>query len=415
MGRQMKKLLTIVFSVVLVASIFAGCSSGKTSVTGNDTTSETTTDKLNEDVTDSTTDALTDSSESITTENDEDDTTESSNESESTTEDTMEDTTDDAIKETDTDRDEDTTAEDSEDGIKKLHVSGAKLVDEDGNQVQLKGISTHGIAWFPDYINNSCFSEFKSYGADIMRLAMYTAEYNGYCTGGDRNYLKNLIKNGVNYATENNMYVIIDWHILSDGNPNTYINEAKEFFKEMAQTYADYDNVFYEICNEPNGGTTWEQIKTYAYEVIKVIREYDDDGIIIVGTPNWSQYVKQAAASPIVGYDNIMYALHFYAATHTDYLRNEMESAINSGLPIFVTEYGICDASGAGGIDEYQAGEWVKMLDKYGVSYVAWNLSNKNETSAVFNSWCSKISGFEKSDFSAAGLWLLNILDDNQT
>ena len=292
-----------------------------------------------------------------------------------------------------------------------LHVEGTALTDENGNAVQLKGISTHGLAWFPEYVNKDCFRELRDdWNVNVIRLAMYTAEYGGYCSGGDKNALKELIKNGVSYATELGMYVIIDWHILSDGNPNTYKEEAKSFFAEMAELYSDHNNVLYEICNEPNGGTGWSEIKSYAEEIIPVIRSYDDDGIIIVGTPNWSQYVDQAAADPITGYENIMYTLHFYAATHTDSLRNTMASAINAGLPIFVTEYGICDASGGGAIDENQANQWVSVMNQYGVSYVAWNLSNKSETSAILNSGTTKTSGFSESDLSASGKWLYQML-----
>lgn len=292
-----------------------------------------------------------------------------------------------------------------------LHVEGTALTDENGNAVQLKGISTHGLAWFPDYVNKDCFRELRdNWNVNVIRLAMYTSEYGGYCSGGDKNGLKDLVKNGVSYATELGMYVIIDWHILSDGNPNTYKEEAKSFFAEMAELYSDHNNVLYEICNEPNGGTGWSEIKSYAEEIIPVIRSYDDDGIIIVGTPNWSQYVDQAAADPITGYENIMYTLHFYAATHTDSLRNTMTAAINAGLPIFVTEYGICDASGNGAIDENQANQWVSVMNQYGVSYVAWNLSNKSETSAILNSNTTKTSGFSENDLSASGKWLYQML-----
>ncbi|MBQ9134718.1 MAG: cellulase family glycosylhydrolase [Lachnospiraceae bacterium] len=292
-----------------------------------------------------------------------------------------------------------------------LQVEGTQLVDSDGNPVQLKGISTHGLAWFPGYVNKDCFKQLREeWNANVIRLAMYTAESGGYCSGGDKNALKQLIHDGVAYATELDMYVIIDWHILSDNNPNTYKEDAKAFFTEMAETYADYNNVIYEICNEPNGGTSWSEIKSYAEEVIPVIRQYDEDAIIIVGTPNWSQYVDQAAANPITGYDNIMYALHFYAATHTDSLRNTMTAAIDAGLPVFVTEYGICDASGNGAIDVYQANEWVKTMNSYNVSYVAWNLSNKNESSAMISSGCNKTSGFSESDLSTCGKWVYELL-----
>lgn len=292
-----------------------------------------------------------------------------------------------------------------------LHVEGTALVDDNGNPVQLRGISTHGLAWFPDYVNEECFKQLhEEWGVDVIRLAMYTAEYGGYCTGGDRDALKKLVKDGVEYATNQNMYVIIDWHILSDGNPGTYKEEAKAFFAEMAETYAEYSNVLYEICNEPNGGVGWADIKAYAEEVIGVIRTYDEDGIILVGTPNWSQYVNEAAADPITGYDNIMYTLHFYAATHKDSLRDTMKAAIDAGLPVFVSEFGICDASGNGSIDEAQADEWVRVMDEYGVSYVAWNLSNKAEASAIIDSGCNKTSGFSEEDLSSSGKWLYRML-----
>lgn len=292
-----------------------------------------------------------------------------------------------------------------------LKVQGTQLTDADGNPVQLKGISTHGLAWFPAYVNEECFKQFRQeWQANVIRLAMYTAENGGYCTDGDKEALKELIKKGVEYATNQDLYVIIDWHSLSDGNPNTYLEDAKTFFDEMSKLYADNNNVLYEICNEPNGGTSWQEVKAYAEEVIPVIRANDEDGIILVGTPNWSQYVDQAAADPITGYTNIMYTLHFYAATHTDWLRDAMAAAVDAGLPVFVSEYGICDASGAGAIDENQAAKWVETMDSLKVSYVAWNLSNKNETSAILVSSCNKTSGFTESDLSESGKWLYKML-----
>lgn len=291
-----------------------------------------------------------------------------------------------------------------------LAVEGTQLVDDKGNPVQMRGVSTHGLAWYPGYVNEDCFAQLKEWGVDVVRLAMYTGESGGYCTGGDKDSLKNLIRDGVEYATNCGLYVIIDWHILSDGNPNTYIEEAKKFFKEMSQEYADYTNVLYEICNEPNGCTSWSDVKKYAEQIIDVIRENDDDGIILVGTPNWCQYVDQAAADPIQDCENVMYTLHFYAATHTDYLRNAMVDAINAGLPIFVSEYGICDASGNGAIDRNQASQWISVMDQYGVSYVAWNLSNKGETSALIKSSCNKLSGFTAEDLSESGKWLYSVL-----
>lgn len=291
-----------------------------------------------------------------------------------------------------------------------LQVKGSQLVDSSGNAVQLRGISTHGLAWYPDYVRQECFSDLHSWGANVIRLAMYTEEYGGYCSGGSQSDLKALVKKGVKYATAEDMYVIIDWHILSDGNPKTHLSEAKSFFKEMSAEFAGNQNVLYEICNEPNGGIGWSDIKSYAKEIIPVIRANDKDAIIIVGTPTWSQDVDQAAADPITGYSNIMYALHFYAATHKAELRNKMTAAVDAGLPVFVTEYGICDASGSGSVDTDSANQWVRTMDEYGISYVAWNLSNKEETSAIIASSVKKKSGFTRSDLSTSGKWVYDML-----
>ena len=294
----------------------------------------------------------------------------------------------------------------------RLHVKGTKLVDKKGHEVQLRGVSTHGLSWYPQYVNDKCFAQLHDkWGANVVRLAMYTEEYNGYCSGDAKNRsdLKKLIKKGVKLAKKHKMYVIVDWHILSDGNPNSHKKEAKAFFKEMSREFKGYNNVIYEICNEPNNGTSWKEIKSYARSVISTIRKNDKKAVIVVGTPTWSQDVDQAAADPIKG-DNIMYALHFYAATHKTDLRNKMTAAINKGLPVFVTEYGICDASGNGAIDKKEADRWIQTMDEYGVSYIAWNLSNKQESSSIIKSSCPKVSGFKKSELSDEGRWLYHLL-----
>ena len=294
----------------------------------------------------------------------------------------------------------------------RLHVKGTKLVDKKGHEVQLRGVSTHGLSWYPQYVNDKCFAQLHDkWGANVVRLAMYTEEYNGYCSGDAKNRsdLKKLIKKGVKLAKKHKMYVIVDWHILSDGNPNSHKKEAKAFFREMSREFKGYNNVIYEICNEPNNGTSWKEIKSYSRSVISTIRKNDKKAVIVVGTPTWSQDVDQAAADPIKG-DNIMYALHFYAATHKADLRNKMTAAISKGLPVFVTEYGICDASGNGAIDKKEADRWIQTMDEYGVSYIAWNLSNKQESSSIIKSSCPKVSGFKKSELSDEGKWLYHLL-----
>lgn len=296
-----------------------------------------------------------------------------------------------------------------------LQVKGTQLVDKNGDPYQLKGVSTHGLAWFPEYVNKDAFQTIRDdWGGNVIRLAMYTDESGGYCSGGDKEQLKSLIDNGVNYATELGMYVIIDWHILHDTDPTINQGEAEKFFAEMSAKYANYDNVIYEICNEPNGGATWDgSIKPYAETIIPIIRKNDKDAVIIVGTPTWSQDVDIVADNPITGQKNIMYAVHFYAATHTDNIRNKVTYALDKGLPIFVSEFSICDASGNGANDYAQAEKWFELINSKQLSYCSWSLSNKAETSALISSGSSKTSGWSENDLSETGKWIRSQIQGN--
>ena len=287
-----------------------------------------------------------------------------------------------------------------------LHVENGKLTDADGNIVQLYGMSTHGIAWFPQYINYDSFRTLRDdWNTNCIRLAMYTAEYGGYCAGGDKEQLKQLVRDGVSYATELGMYVIVDWHILSDCDPNQNKDEAIAFFREMSEAFADNDNVLYEICNEPNSGTSWDSIKSFAEEVIPVIREQKPDAVILVGTPTWSQEIDKAAASPLT-FDNVMYTLHFYAGTHKDDLRNRLETCAQNNLPVFVSEFGMCDASGNGANDFDSTTKWLDLLNKYQISFCCWNLANKDESSSVFKAASTALSDWTDEDFNESGRWI---------
>ena len=194
----------------------------------------------------------------------------------------------------------------------KLHVQGTDLFDEQGNQVVLKGASTHGLTWFPQFVNNGLFKQLsREWNTNLIRLAMYSDDY----VNGDRKKNLEVLRKGVQYAIENDMYVMVDWHILTDNNPNQNLAEAINFFNMMAKEYADVPNVIFEICNEPNGDCTWEDIKEYANIIIPVIRRHKPDALILIGTPNFDREIQEPAKDP-VDFENVMYSFHFYATSH---------------------------------------------------------------------------------------------------
>ena len=298
-----------------------------------------------------------------------------------------------------------------------LRVEGTQLLSRDGKPVRLCGVSTHGLQWYPQYVSSETFRELREHwNINVIRLALYTEE-SGWCASdeAEKDRLREILHRGIRLARENDLYVILDWHILSDGDPNRHLAEAKAFFREFSHEYKDSSHILYEICNEPNGGVSWARIRQYAEAVIPVIRGNDPDAVILVGTPTWSQDIDQVLADPVKGYGNLMYTFHFYAATHRQDLRSRLRKTVGLGLPVFVSECGLCSADGNGSIDRESAAAWLDLLEQKEISCVFWNLSNKNEASALLSPSCSRLSGFSAEDLSESGKLIHDYLNGQRT
>lgn len=293
----------------------------------------------------------------------------------------------------------------------QLSVKNGQLVDKSGKGYQLRGMSTHGLTWFPEFVNESAFKTLRDdWNTNVVRLAMYVDEWgNGQCYMGNKSGSLELLEKGVDICIKLDMYVIIDWHVLNPGDPSKYTNEAKSFFETVSKRYAKYPNVIYEICNEPNGGASWSgNIKPYAEKIIPVIRKNAPNSVIIVGTPTWSQEIDKPLSDPL-SYKNVMYAFHFYAATHAG-LRSNVENCVAQGLPVFVSEFGTCDASGGGANDFNETQKWLSYFDKQGISYCNWSICNKDETCSVLRPGTSANGNWSESNLTENGKWIHNWL-----
>ncbi len=278
-----------------------------------------------------------------------------------------------------------------------LSVDGENIVDSCGKIAQLKGISTHGIQWFGNLYNTDSIHALKQeMGINVFRVAMYSdPNANGYVANRS---LKEKVYELVDASIVENIYVIIDWHILNDNNPQAYKAEALEFFAEVSAKYADDYHVIYEICNEPNNGADWENdIYPYAKEVVAGIRENSPNSLVIVGTANYSKDLYSVARKPLEE-KNVAYALHFYAGSHNKVLRDEMDAVREKGLALFVSECGATDASGAGELYEDGFERWVKYMNERGISWVYWSYSNKDEASAMLKK--DAVPDYKAEDFS---------------
>lgn len=284
----------------------------------------------------------------------------------------------------------------------KLSVKDGKLVDKDGAEVRLFGMSTHGIAWYPQFVSLEAMRTLRDeWNTNCFRIALYTHEYGGYCSGGDREELKRLIHFAAECAGKLGMYLIIDWHVLGEHSPNVYKYDALDFFEEICAAYTDRDDILYEICNEPNRSADWPDICAYAEDIIPLIRRYTD-AVIIVGTPTWSQEIECPLDMPLYD-DNVMYAFHFYSASHKQPLRDRVERCVQAGLPVFISEFGVTDAAGGGYIDHEETEKWFELVKRLGLSCINWNLSNCGQLCGAIDPDSTRLSHWTESDLTESG------------
>lgn len=293
----------------------------------------------------------------------------------------------------------------------QLAVKDGNMINQDGEIIQLKGMSLYGINYTGDFFNaDTCKTLAEDWGCSVIRLAIYSegSGTDGYLGNPDKYF--QVMCEDIDICVEQGVYCIVDWHILFDGDPNEYKEEAKDFFSRISAIYCDCPNVIYEICNEPNGkrfdddsaDVDWQNtIKPYAEEMIETIRANDPDNIIIVGTSTWSQDVDIAAQDPIDA-ENIMYTLHFYAASHGQDHRDKAQVAIDKGLALFVTEWGTTMDSGGGKVDTEASDEWLAFLDENNISWCNWSIGGS--ASEASNALKMK-SGVLTAEEKFAGHW----------
>jgi hypothetical protein len=199
----------------------------------------------------------------------------------------------------------------------------------------------------------------------------------GTVAGQNKAMQKALIKEIVNQAILDDIYVIVDWH---SHNAQNETNEAANFFKELATEYKDVPNLIWEIYNEPVSASAG-QIHSYAQTVTAAIRGAGNDNLVIVGSTFYSSNPNQQASQGLHNtYKNIAYTLHFYAAAnHNSYMNNKA-----SGAPTFVTEWGATDANGDGNVSD--ASSWRSWMDQNKVSGCMWFAGNDKQSSAMFPS-----------------------------
>jgi aryl-phospho-beta-D-glucosidase BglC (GH1 family) len=319
----------------------------------------------------------------------------------------------------------------------RLQISNTQLKASNGTAIQLAGMSSHGLTWFPlidlnlnNTTNQNAFKQqitfnpaggtpfpYTSSGItnlvnqwhiQVIRASMFPydpwngAEAKSYDNGTYpewKYYNLNLVNTIVQSAINNNIYVIIDWHAGegNDTDPTPYwtSGHVQEFFNYMVDKWGSYPNVIYETVNSPTYVSWNPTLKTYNQNVIDLIRArensdgYANDNLIIAGTPTWSQDVDVATNDPLTG-NMIAYNYMWYAGTHFSWVQSRGDTALanlNTKAPnqtLFMGEVGTSTSDGNGGV--YYSNfntlmEWAKTKK---LSWLNWSIANKNESSAIF-------------------------------
>ncbi|CAE7568408.1 bglC [Symbiodinium natans] len=282
----------------------------------------------------------------------------------------------------------------------QLRVVGTQIVGQHGESVRLRGMSLFWSQWGGAYWNEDTLRWLRrDWGIEMIRAAM-GVEAGGYLDRPDIELHK--LKRVIYAAHALGIYVIVDWH---DHHAIRNAAKAKTFFREIAKTYGHLPNVLFETFNEPTWQSWSQAVKPYHQNILKVIREYSDN-IVICGTPTWSQDVDVASHHRIQGVKNIVYTLHFYAGTHTQYLRDKALKALDSGVALFVSEWGTCEANGNGHLDLEEAQKWEDFMAEYNISDANWAVNDKKESCSALEPGAATNGHWGPADLTPSGRWV---------
>ncbi|HHF0522847.1 TPA: cellulase family glycosylhydrolase [Vibrio alginolyticus] len=290
----------------------------------------------------------------------------------------------------------------------RLRVCENTLCNERNEQVQLRGMSSHGIQWLGNCLTDESLDTLAyEWNSDLLRISMYVQE-GGYET--DPEGFTNQVNSLIEMASNRGMYVIVDWHQLTPGDPNANTELAIEFFTEIAKMNAHRNNIIYDVANEPNN-VSWSRIRDYAMKVIPVVQRYDSDAVVLIGTHAWASMgvsdggsAREIVNNPIP-LDNIMYTYHFYAASHGKQYRDNLEWAAQR-LPIFVTEWGTQNSAGEGANNFTSSQAYLDIMNRYNISWANWNYSDDWRSGAVWKSGTCSSGNWSDSNLKEAGLWI---------
>lgn len=268
-----------------------------------------------------------------------------------------------------------------------ISVNGNTFVNAQGQVLQFKGINIAD----PDKIQNqghwnkAYFEAVKAWGVQLVRIPVHPVAWRERTP---EKYLE-LIDQAVEWCTELEMYIIIDWHsignlktgMFQDPMYETTFSETCIFWRTIAQRYQQNNTVaFYELFNEPTtyrgqlGTISWSEWRQMMEEVIDICHSFDKNTIPLVAGFDWAYDLTPLRLEPI-SRPGIAYVTHPYPHKRTQPWTPKWEEDFGfaaAEYPIVATEIGF--VLGEGGIkDNGDYGkEIMQYLNNKGISWLWW-------------------------------------------
>lgn len=277
-------------------------------------------------------------------------------------------------------------------GLERISVQGNSFVNQKGDTLVFRGVSTSD----PDKLeidglwSRRYFDEIKAWGVNLVRFPVHPSRLRNR---GFEEYLK-LLDDGIQWAGERGIYVVIDWHSIGNIETGIYLldmydttkKETFNFWKKIAERYGQKNTVaFYEIFNEPTTNSTkfgtlqWDSWKDFNEEVITIVRSNGGEGIPLVAGFNWAYDLTPVKQSPIA-MAGVGYVSHPYPQKREKPWEEKWTDDwgfVKNNYPVILTEIGFCGPEDPGAhipviSDESYGVSITEYCDSRQISYIVW-------------------------------------------
>ena len=184
-----------------------------------------------------------------------------------------------------------------------LHVEGAKILNDLGEEVRLYGVNICSLEWsnVGDNVYNSAYEVFTNWNCNIVRLPLSQDRWMGQIAnqndGGE--FYRQTVDNVVALAASFGKYVELDLHWSNAGVWRYYIGQhympdenSLEFWLNAAERYKNHPAVLFNIYNEPHS-ISWDVWRNGGEITETVNAGRPNQAKVTYNTPGHQKFVEE--------------------------------------------------------------------------------------------------------------------------